>query len=133
VLALHHADLLDVSVIHGDGTTTAAKKGGDNLGFNGHKKVKGDKTPPERFTTRRPKLRPRLRSPANPYQRTTMNTAPTILKSVEVLEESRRLIQQSRTLLDLGRVQITQSRTVIEDTKKLIATVSDHIAGRRGW
>ena len=24
-------------------TTTAAKKGGDNLGFNGHKKIKGDK------------------------------------------------------------------------------------------
>src|SRR6202034_4885405 len=43
VLTLHHADLLDVSVIHGDGTTTAAKKGGDNIGFNGHKKVKGDK------------------------------------------------------------------------------------------
>ena len=43
VLALYHADRLDVSVIHGDGTTTAAKKGGDNLGFSGHKKVKGDK------------------------------------------------------------------------------------------
>jgi len=26
-----------------DGTTTAAKKGGDNLGFSGHKKLKGDK------------------------------------------------------------------------------------------
>ena len=24
-------------------TTTAAKKGGDNIGFNGHKKIKGDK------------------------------------------------------------------------------------------
>ena len=43
VLTLHRADLLDVSVIHGDGTTTAAKKGGDNIGFNGHKKIKGDK------------------------------------------------------------------------------------------
>jgi hypothetical protein len=30
-------------VIHGDGTTAAAKKGGDNIGFSGHKKVKGDK------------------------------------------------------------------------------------------
>jgi len=40
---LHQAGLLDPSVVHGDGTTTAAKKGGDNLGFNGHKKVKGDK------------------------------------------------------------------------------------------
>ena len=43
VLALHRADLLDTSVIHGDGTTTAAKKGGDNIGFSGHKKIKGDK------------------------------------------------------------------------------------------
>jgi hypothetical protein len=30
-------------VIHGDRTTTAAKKGGDNLGFIERKKVKGDK------------------------------------------------------------------------------------------
>src|SRR6202140_1628678 len=40
---LRQDDRLDISVIHGDGTTTAAKKGGDNLGFSGHKKVKGDK------------------------------------------------------------------------------------------
>ena len=43
VLTLHQAALLDISIIHGDGTTTAAKKGGDNIGFNGHKKIKGDK------------------------------------------------------------------------------------------
>jgi hypothetical protein len=42
-LKLHQDDLLDTTVVHGDGTTTAAKKGGDNIGFNGHKKVKGDK------------------------------------------------------------------------------------------
>jgi transposase len=35
--------LLDLTVIHGDGTTTAAKKGGDNLGYSGHKHLKGDK------------------------------------------------------------------------------------------
>jgi transposase len=34
---------LDITVIHGDGTTTVAKKGGDNLGFSGHKHLKGDK------------------------------------------------------------------------------------------
>jgi transposase len=34
---------LDISVIHGDGTTTVAKKGGDNIGFSGHKHLKGDK------------------------------------------------------------------------------------------
>jgi len=43
VLKLHQANLLDTTVIHGDGTTTSAKKGGDNIGFSGHKKVKGDK------------------------------------------------------------------------------------------
>ena len=43
VLKLHQTGLLDMSIIHGDGTTTAAKKGGDNIGFNGHKKIKGDK------------------------------------------------------------------------------------------
>jgi len=43
VLKLHQDNRLDLSVIHGDGTTTAAKKGGDNVGYSGHKKVKGDK------------------------------------------------------------------------------------------
>lgn len=43
VLKLHQTGVLDVPVIHGDGTTTAAKKGGDNLGFSGHKHLKGDK------------------------------------------------------------------------------------------
>src|SRR6201995_3911208 len=43
VRQLHQDELLDITVIHGDSTTTAAKKGGDNIGLNGHKKVKGDK------------------------------------------------------------------------------------------
>ena len=43
VLQLTQNGYLDISVIHGDGTTTAAKKGGDNLGFSGHKHLKGDK------------------------------------------------------------------------------------------
>jgi hypothetical protein len=43
VSALQPKKLLDLSVIHGDGTTTAAKKGGDNLGFSGRKHMKGDK------------------------------------------------------------------------------------------
>jgi hypothetical protein len=35
--------LLELSVIHGDSTTTAAKKGGDNLGYSGQKHLKGCK------------------------------------------------------------------------------------------
>ena len=42
VLKLHQTGLLDVRVIHGDGTTTAANKGGDHLGCSGHKHLKGD-------------------------------------------------------------------------------------------
>jgi transposase len=44
VRVLNKRQCLDLSIIHGDGTTTTAKKGGDNLGFNGHKHMKGDKT-----------------------------------------------------------------------------------------
>jgi hypothetical protein len=32
---LHQDGLLELTVVHGDGTTTAAKKGGDNLGYSG--------------------------------------------------------------------------------------------------
>lgn len=43
VFKLHNANLLDTSVTHGDGTTTMAKKGGDCLGFSGHKHMKSEK------------------------------------------------------------------------------------------
>jgi len=34
---------LDLSVLHGDGTNTVAKKGGDGIGFSGYKHQKGEK------------------------------------------------------------------------------------------
>ena len=37
ILALFENGQLDTSVIHGDGTTTLAKKGDDCIGFSGHK------------------------------------------------------------------------------------------------
>ena len=40
---LAHDNLLDLSILHGDGTSTIAKKGGDTVGFSGHKHFKGDK------------------------------------------------------------------------------------------
>ena len=43
VFTLHRKNLLDTSITHGDGTTTTAKKGGDCLGFSGHKHMKGEK------------------------------------------------------------------------------------------
>ena len=43
VLELDINNKLDLSVLHGDGSTHSAKKGGDNLGFSGHKHYKGEK------------------------------------------------------------------------------------------
>jgi hypothetical protein len=43
VSKLQQGNLIDTTVIHGDGTTTAAKKGGGDIGSSGHKKLKGDK------------------------------------------------------------------------------------------
>lgn len=40
---LSQANLLKLSILHGDGTSTIAKKGGDNLGYSGHKHFKGEK------------------------------------------------------------------------------------------
>jgi hypothetical protein len=34
---------LDLRVLHGDGTNTVAKKGGDGIGFSGYKHQKGEK------------------------------------------------------------------------------------------
>ncbi len=44
VVCLHANKLLDLSILQGDGTSTIAKKGGDCLGFSGHKPFKGEKT-----------------------------------------------------------------------------------------
>jgi transposase len=40
-LAMHGH--LDLRVLHGDGTNTVAKKGGDGIGYSGHKHQKGEK------------------------------------------------------------------------------------------
>ena len=40
---LHKNNLLNTKIIHGDGSTTMAKKGGDQLGFSGHKHMKSEK------------------------------------------------------------------------------------------
>jgi len=44
VLFLKTQEQLDVSIIHGDGSNTVAKKGGDRIGYSGHKHHKGEKT-----------------------------------------------------------------------------------------
>ncbi len=62
-MKLHQAELLDISIIHGDGTTMAAKKGGDNVGLNGHKKIKGDKV--VAFCDRTNVIAPFISAPGN--------------------------------------------------------------------
>lgn len=43
VCKLQECGLLDTSILHGDGSSTVAKKGGDNLGYSGHKHFTGEK------------------------------------------------------------------------------------------
>ena len=43
VKELHDAGELDVSVLNGDGSNTVAKKGGDGIGYSGHKHHRGEK------------------------------------------------------------------------------------------
>lgn len=43
VVELVRNNLIDCSVLHGDGSTHGAKKGGDNLGYSGHKHFTGEK------------------------------------------------------------------------------------------
>jgi hypothetical protein len=38
-----HYQQLDLSVLHSDGTNTVAKKGGDGIGYSGHKHQRGEK------------------------------------------------------------------------------------------
>ena len=47
VASVHHLDeanKLDLSILHGDGSNTVAKKGGDLIGYSGHKHQSGQKT-----------------------------------------------------------------------------------------
>jgi transposase len=44
VFFLNTQEQLDVSIIHGDGSNTIAKKGGDGIGYSGHQHQKGEKT-----------------------------------------------------------------------------------------
>jgi transposase len=43
VVHLSANDQLDLSILHGDGTNTVAKKDGDGIGYAGHKHQKGEK------------------------------------------------------------------------------------------
>jgi len=72
---------LDTSVIHGDGTTTIAKKGGDCLGFSGHKHMKSEKI--VAFCDRNCNvLSPMVRAPGNSHESPLFPKAFTFLKNI---------------------------------------------------
>lgn len=81
VSQLFKNDLLDTSVIHGDGTTTIAKKGGDCLGFSGHKHMKGEKI--VAFCDRNCNvLSPMVRAPGNNHESPLFPSAFAFLKDI---------------------------------------------------
>lgn len=81
VLKLHQNGLLDTEIIHGDGSTTMAKKGGDKLGFNGHKHMVGEKV--VAFSDRRCNvLSPMTIAPGNRHESKLFDEAMESLKSI---------------------------------------------------
>jgi transposase len=81
VLNLHHENLLDTTVTHGDGTTTMAKKGGDCLGYSGHKHMKSEKI--VAFVDRNCNvLSPMTIAPGNRYEGPLFGKALTFFKDI---------------------------------------------------
>jgi transposase len=81
VLNLHRENLLDTTVTHGDGTTTMAKKGGDCLGYSGHKHMKGEKV--VAFVDRNCNvLSPMTIAPGNRHEGPLFGKAFTFLKDI---------------------------------------------------
>jgi transposase len=81
VLTLNEKGLLDLSVTHGDGTTTMAKKGGDCLGFSGHKHMLSEKV--VAFVDRNCNvLSPMVVAPGNRHEGPLFGKAFTFLKDI---------------------------------------------------
>jgi hypothetical protein len=81
VLTLNEKGLLDLSVTHGDGTTTMAKKGGDCLGFSGHKHMLSEKV--VAFVDRKCNvLSPMVVAPGNRHEGPLFGKAFTFLKDI---------------------------------------------------
>ena len=90
----HH---LDLSILHGDGSNTVAKKGGDGIGYSGHKHQKGEKiiaiVDNNGFV-----LAPLPVAPVNEADTVLLPEGLNALKRVARLSgsENRRLVSQSR-------------------------------------
>lgn len=81
VFALAKNGLLDLTVLHGDGSLTSAKKGGDLIGYSGHKHFKGEKV--VAIVDRNVNvLTPYTRAPANRNESILFAPALTSLKKI---------------------------------------------------
>jgi transposase len=126
VMQLHHDRLRDITVIHGDGTTTAAKKGGDNIGFSGHKKLKGDKL--VAFCDRHGNvIAPFVSAPGNRHQAPLLREAlPDVMR---IARDVGRELEGSIVSLD-GVYDCRANRKAICD-RGMIANINPNMRGRK--
>jgi len=110
---LAKSDLLDISIMHGDGSTTVAKKGGDNIGYNGHKHHKGEKV--VAIVDRHANiLSPLIIAPANRHETVLFPSALTELerkRSNKYSIEAIILLQDNQTLYSMEEAFHNPPRT----------------------
>jgi hypothetical protein len=123
VLRLEQDELLDTAVIHGDGTTTAAKTGGDNIGFNGGK---GDKV--VAFCDRRCNvIAPFMSAPGN------HNESPLLWEALPVVTRIARMagIDLPDTVVSLDGVYDCRSNRKAIFNHSMIPNINPTLRGRK--
>jgi transposase len=117
---------LDLTVIHGDGTTTVAKKGGDNLGFSGHKHFKGDKVVP--FCDRHCNvIAPFVAAPGN------RNESPLLKEALPQLSRIAKKVglNLNQTIVSLDGVYDSQSNRKAIFNRRMVPNIPENPRGRK--
>jgi len=117
---------LDLSVIHGDGTTTVAKKGGDNIGFSGHKHLKGDKVVP--FCDRNCNvIAPFVSAPGN------RNESPLLLKALpQVTRIAKKVgLDLKKTIVSLDGVYDSRGNRKAIFNRSMVPNIPKNRRGRK--
>ena len=126
VSILHKTGHLDTSVIHGDGTTTAAKKGGDNLGFSGHKHITGDKV--VAFCDRNCNvIAPFVTAPGN------RNESPLLLKALPQVTRIASLVglNLKNTIVSLDGVYDSRRNRKAIFNRGMVPNIKENLRGRK--
>lgn len=134
VSVLHEKGHLDTSVIHGDGTTTAAKKGSDNLGFSGHKHMKGDKV--VAFCDgRRPTFGHRNCNIISPFVTApgNRNESPLFKQAIsQVMSITQKLgINLNKTVVSLDGVYDSHANRKAIFNRKMVPNINENPRGRK--